>query len=60
MKHKCTHLIEDVCVSSVHRLKVDGFSVTKSTIRNKNDCLIKSRCRVDRYDWESSSALHPI
>ncbi|CAD6267791.1 unnamed protein product [Miscanthus lutarioriparius] len=48
MKHKCTHLIEDVCVSSVHRLKVDGFSVTKSTIRNKNDCLIKSRCRVDR------------
>lgn len=52
MKHNCTHLIEDVSVCSVHRLKVDGFSVTKSTINNKKDCRIKSRCSVDGHDWE--------
>jgi hypothetical protein len=50
--HSCTHLIEDVSVCSVHLLKVDGFSVTKSTISNKKDCRITSRCKVDGYDWE--------
>jgi hypothetical protein len=57
MKRNCTHLIEEVC--PVHCLKVDGFSVTKSTIRNEKDCRIKSRCSVDRYDWEIQFRLAP-
>jgi hypothetical protein len=40
-------------------LKVDGFSVTKSTISNKKDCRIKSRCSVDVYDWEIQLRTEP-
>ncbi|AQK39937.1 BTB/POZ and MATH domain-containing protein 1 [Zea mays] len=57
MTHTCTHLIANVC--SVHRLKVDDFCVTKSTIRNKKDCCIRSRCSVDGYDWEIQFRFSP-
>ncbi|CAN6342961.1 unnamed protein product [Urochloa humidicola] len=49
MNHTFTQLTEGI--QSVHLLKIDGFSITKTTIGN-NTNPIKSRCNVDGYDFE--------
>ncbi|OEL22638.1 BTB/POZ and MATH domain-containing protein 1 [Dichanthelium oligosanthes] len=49
MEHSWTQLRE--VVSSVHRLKVDGFCITKATINHDAGC-VNSRCSVEGHSWE--------
>ncbi|CAN6338369.1 unnamed protein product [Urochloa humidicola] len=48
--HTCTKLTEGV--QSVLQLKIVGYSVTEDTIGRYNTCCIKSKFRVDGFDWE--------